>query len=461
MLDVRAFMTDPALFGAEFGGESFAAWRALLSGFYGLPLTEAEAEVFQQLTGREEAPTEAHNELWLVVGRRGGKSRAAALVAVYEALRDHSAKLAPGEVATVFLLAGDQKQARALMRYVRGLFENPMLRKMIVRETETIIELSNRTAIEIGTASFRSVRGYTLAAVICDEIAFWMADGANPDEEIIAALRPALATLNGKLLALSSPHSKRGILWSAHRRYYGKPGAVLVAQAPSRVMNPALPASVVADAMNEDPARASAEYLAQFRNDLEAFIGIETVLAAQRHKPLELPKQPKTSYWAFADPSGGGADHYTLSIGHAEGEQVVVDLVRGRQGDPAKTTEDFAALLKSYGISRVKGDKYGAQWVVQEFARHGIRYEHSEKDRSTIYQDFLAALNSGRVELPPCQTTARQLANLERRTTRNGKDVIDHAPGAHDDHANAVAGVVALHSGRRVIGKTIVRELLL
>lgn len=459
MLDIREFMTDPALFGDEFGGDSFAAWRALLSGFYGLPLDEAEADTFLNLTAREEAPAEAHNELWLAVGRRGGKTRAAALVATYEALQDYTDKLAPGEVATVMLIAGDQKQARAAMRYVRGLFENPMLRKMIVRETESVIELSNRTAIEIGTASFRSVRGYTLAAVIADEIAFWHADGANPDEEIIAALRPALATLNGKLLALSSPHSKRGVLWSMHRRYYSKPGSVLVAQAPSRVMNPSLPERVVADAMNEDPARAKAEYLAEFRNDLEAFIGIETVLAAQRTKPLEIPRQNKTSYWAFADPSGGGADHFTLSIGHADGDTIVVDLVRGKQGDPAIATAEFCALLKTYGISKVTGDRYAAGWVVQEFARHGVRYEHSEKDRSQLYQDFLAALNSGRVELPPCQTTARQLANLERRTGRNSKDIIDHAPGAHDDHANAVAGVVSLHAGRRVVGKVVVREL--
>lgn len=55
-------------------------------------------------------------------------------------------------------------------------------------------------------------------------------------------------------------------------------------------------------------------------------------------------------------------------------------------------------------------------------------------------------MNSGRVELPPCETTARQLISLERRTTRTGRDIIDHPPGGHDDFANAVAGEVALHA---------------
>ena len=35
-----------------------------------------------------------------------------------------------------------------------------------------------------------------------------------------------------------------------------------------------------------------------------------------------------------------------------------------------------------------------------------------------------------------------QLTSLERRTARGGRDSIDHAPGAHDDIANAVAGAL-------------------
>jgi hypothetical protein len=37
-----------------------------------------------------------------------------------------------------------------------------------------------------------------------------------------------------------------------------------------------------------------------------------------------------------------------------------------------------------------------------------------------------------------------QLVGLERRTARGGRDSIDHAPGAHEDLANAVAGLAAV-----------------
>jgi len=221
---IRDAMTDPALFGGQFGGESWTAWRALLAGFYGLALDDGEAQHWHALTGRESAPQAAHDELWLVVGRRGGKSQCAALTAVYErAFRDHRDSLAPGEVATVRVMAADRAQARSVMRYIGGLIEsNPMLARMVERQDRESIELTNRAVIEVGTASFRTARGYTFAAVIADEIAFWRSeDSANPDSEIIAAVRPGLATLGGPLLALSSPYARRGELWTAYRRHYG------------------------------------------------------------------------------------------------------------------------------------------------------------------------------------------------------------------------------------------------
>lgn len=458
MADILNAMTDPALFGDSYGDHSFASWRTLLAGFYGLPIEGEALDTWRTLTGRQSPPQGPHDELWLAVGRRGGKSHAAALVAVYEAaFRDHRDKLARGEVATVMLLAADRKQARTLLRYVRGLLENPMLARMVARETADGFELTNRSVIEVGTASNRSVRGYTLAAAICDEVAFWQADGVSPDVEILAALRPALATLGGKLVALSSPYARRGALWETYRRHYGIEGSrVLVAQAPSQMMNPTLPESVIDDAMREDAARASAEYMAQFRDDIAAFIAPQLIDDAMRTKPLVKPRFKGERYFAFCDPSGGGPDEFTLAIGHVEGtrkdgSRIVVDLVEGRSGSPAETVRHYAEWLEAYGISRVVGDRYAGRWPRDEFLRWGIRYEPSEFDRSALYIETLAALHSGRLELPPDEKMRRQFLALERRTGSSGRDVVDHPPGGHDDRANAVAGLVA-HADARAKG---------
>lgn len=445
-LTIRDTMTDPNLFGGTFGGDSFAAWRALLAGFYGLRLDAQEIDTFKALTGRAGPPSGPHDELWLVVGRRGGKSNVAGLLAIVEAcFTDHRAKLAPGEVATCMVIASDRRQARAVMRYISGLVnQNPMLRRMVLRENSELIEFDNNAAIEVHTASHRAVRGYTLSAVILDEIAFWHVEGANPDIEIVAALRPALATLGGKLIALSSPYARRGVLWNAYKRHFGQAGAVLVAQAPSRTMNPTLPARVVDDAMKDDAARAAAEYLAQFRTDIASLIDPALVEQATRPKPKELPYAQGIEYHAFTDPAGGGQDEFTIAIGHADGDAAVIDAVRGLRGSPAEIAGEHARLLKSYGITRVTGDRYAGRWPRDEFGKHGIQYEVSELDRSGLYLEMLAAMNSGCVELPPDQALARQLVALERRTGRGGRDTIDHPPGGNDDLANAVAGVVAL-----------------
>jgi phage terminase large subunit-like protein len=208
-MNIVETMSDPKLFGNQFAGESWTAWLALLAGFYGLPMTTEQQAIFQSLTGRSDTPETAHDELWLVIGRRGGKSFIAALLAVFEAVfNNHKDKLAAGEVATIAVIASDRKQARTVLRYIKGLLQNPLLEPLVLKESPESIELTNRCSIEIMTASHRASRGYTLACVIADEIAFWLSEGANPDADIIRAIRPSLATLNGKLIALSSPYAR-------------------------------------------------------------------------------------------------------------------------------------------------------------------------------------------------------------------------------------------------------------
>lgn len=439
-------MTDENLFGNSFGADSFAAWRALLGAFYGLPLDDEAQGIVQALTDRESGPHKGLRELWVAVGRRGGKSHAAALLAAYEAcFRDHRDKLAPGEIATVMVIASDRRQARTVMRYIAGLIkDNPMLSRMVHRENSELIEFNNRSAIEVHTASHRAVRGYTLAAVILDEIAFWHSDGANPDVEVVAALRPALATLDGRLIGISSPYARRGVLWDTYKRHFAQDSdRVLVAQAPSRSMNPTLPQGVIDDAMREDSARASAEYLAQFRDDIETFLNLAVIEAATRPDPLIVPPARGVRYFAFVDPSGGGADEFTLCIGHMDERRIIVDLVTGRKGSPAAIVAEYADLLEEYGVSRVMGDRYAGRWPRDEFRKWGVSYDTAELTRSDLYLEMLAALNSGRVELPPDELMVRQLTMLERQTSRAGRDSIDHPPGGHDDRANAVAGLVA------------------
>jgi hypothetical protein len=75
-------------------------------------------------TGRAAVPAGPISEAALVVGRRGGKSRVLALIAVYLAcFRDYGPYLAPGEVATIAVLAANRPQARSIFRYISGILK--------------------------------------------------------------------------------------------------------------------------------------------------------------------------------------------------------------------------------------------------------------------------------------------------------------------------------------------------
>ncbi|WP_156446596.1 MULTISPECIES: hypothetical protein [Hyphomicrobiales] len=454
-----AAMDDPKLFAPWFARnpQSWSAWRAFIAALFGYAMTDDELATYRACCGHNGGPPlEAQSEAWLVCGRRAGKSFVLALIAVYlGCFREYRQFLAPGERGVILIIATDRRQARTIFRYARALLtEVDMLKRMVEAERSEEIDLSNRITIEIGTASFKAVRGRTLVAMLGDEVAFWPAeDSASPDYEVIDAVRPGMATIpNAVMLMASSPYARKGALWDAYKRYYGKPDApALVWQAATRTMNPSVRQSVIDEAMERDPAAASAEYGAIFRTDVESFVSREAVEACTTPGLYERPRASAHRYFGFVDPSGGSADSFTLAIGHAEGKVGILDAVRERKPPfvPSEVVAEFAALLKSYGITKVVGDRYAGEWPREAFRGHGITYEASAAPKSDLYKDLLPKLNSGEVDLLDLPRLTTQLVGLERRTSRGGRDSIDHGPGGHDDLANAVAGCLVGLVGAR------------
>lgn len=448
-ITIRKALNDKKLLGSVLVGPSWLAWRVLLIAAMGEVLRDDEREVFAKLTGRANEPLQCVEEFCAVVGRRGGKSRAMATLAVYVAgLCKH--KLVRGERGVLLCIAPDQRQAVITLDYAAAALEgSPILAQLVVNRTADALELTNGINIEVRAASFRRLRGPTYVAVIADEGAFWYSDefSANADTEILNAVRPGLATTGGPLIIASSPYAKRGVLWETYRKHYGKDGdpLILVAQGTSRDFNPSLSQSVVDRALERDRAAASAEYLAQFRADIETFIAYEVVQACVGDH-VEMAPLSKQHYFAFVDPSGGSADSFTMAVAHRDGERFVVDATREVRPpfSPEAVIDDFSILLKTYHIARVTGDRYAGEFPRELFRRRGIEYCCSEKPKSNLFRDLLPLLNSGRIVLPKSDRLVDQLCGLERRTARSGKDSIDHGPGGHDDLANAVAGAADL-----------------
>jgi hypothetical protein len=448
-------------------GDSWRPWRTALAALFALSQesesqeSEEERALFAQCTGRSAWPTRAFREACFICGRRAGKSRTAALVAVIlTCFRRYT--LAAGERGVFMVIAADRRQARVVKGYIAALLRalESDRTQLIEGETREAIELSTGIRIEIHTASFRAIRGYTVIGAVCDETAFWPTDdAANPDTEVLGALRPAMATVPGALLlCISSPYARRGAIHQAFVKHYGRDDAsVLVWKADSRTMNPTLDPQIVADAYDADPAAAASEYGAEFRRDVESFISREALEAVTVPGRFELPRVAGVIYRAFLDFAGGsGGDSASLALTHTEtrGELAiaVLDALRERRPpfSPDQVCEEFAATMKDYGVTSATADRWGGQFPVERMAKLGIVITPSEKPKSDLYKEVLPLINSGRVELLEHPRLFAQLASLERRTARGGKDSIDHPPQAHDDVANAAAGALVL-AGRPAV----------
>jgi len=364
--------------------------------------------------------------------------------------------LTRGEKGVVMLVASDRQQARVIFRYLQAFFSVKPFSDLVVSDLKESIELTSGIIIEIHTASFRSVRGYTVVAFIGDEIAFWNHEGSNPDGEILTAVRPAMVTIpTAMLICISSPYARRGELWKTYQRHFGKDSAdVLVIQAPSLTMNPGLPRHGVEKAYEEDPAAAAAEYGAQFRIDIEGFVRREAVVACVVTGRYALPPVAELTYEGGLDvSSGSGQEDFALSITHTaskDGQVIgVLDFVHRVTPpfSPAAACAEVITHLRRYGIQQVHGDRYAKEWVREHFTQANIDYRFTDKSKSELFLELLPAINSGHVQLVDDPILISQLCGLERRSARGGRDTVDHAPGGKDDVINAVA--IALVMARR------------
>ena len=212
-------LRDIRLLGASFRGVSWRPWHVLAKIISGQPLDDSEMALVLECTGRRMLPKNPPRRLYLLVGRRGGKSRFLSALAVWVAAQAANWRnlMAPGEPAVVMLVACDKKQAAVLRRYADGLLQAPLLAPEVVRRTEERIELRSGAVLEITTNDHRLIRGRSAVAVLGDEVSFWRADGesSSSDEEVITAAAPSLMTApgGGYLVLSSTTYRKRGLMF--------------------------------------------------------------------------------------------------------------------------------------------------------------------------------------------------------------------------------------------------------
>ncbi len=282
------------VFADWFAGPTWRPWRTVGKAVFGEPLSDAELEEYRQFTGRTQAPTAPAREVWLVVGRRAGKDWFSAAVVVYLVCY-RTPPLKVGDLGRVMLFAVDMDQAAECYRYICELIDTvPELRAMVRGRSIKLgmlrLDLDNRIQIVVKPADKRRVRGRTVLAVVASEIAFWWDDetNANPATEVLRTLRPSRLGVPGALLlAVSSPYARKGVLWEAHQAHWGKDDdRVLIWKASTMDMRPDTSPEFLTfleEELRADPVAFDAEYRANFRRDVEAYVNRTERRAPFRH----------------------------------------------------------------------------------------------------------------------------------------------------------------------------------
>ena len=114
------------------------------------------------------------------------------------------------------MLAPSLRQSGELFRTCLGILKRVALPvPCIVAESALRVELENGARIIALPGSEATTRGYFAATLVVIDEAARVAD------ELIAAVRPALATTNGRIIALSTPAGRRGWYWEQWTRSEG------------------------------------------------------------------------------------------------------------------------------------------------------------------------------------------------------------------------------------------------
>ena len=139
--------------------------------------------------------------------RQWGKSTIAALVALHEALY-----AAP---AMIIVISPSQPQSTELFKKIHDAWTKLPGAPEARQESLTRMELANRSRIVSLPGSERTTRGYSGATTVI------MDEAARVPDELLAAVRPMLATTSGRFFALSTPAGKRGWFYEQWSRGEG------------------------------------------------------------------------------------------------------------------------------------------------------------------------------------------------------------------------------------------------
>lgn len=140
------------------------------------------------------------------MGRRGGKSSSLCRLAVAFSLAYDVRNIPPGDVGVVAFISVNKKEATSRLRTIKSILDAIGVKWKPIPDG---VEIEGRPVIfQTFACTVGAVSGFTSILVVCDEVSKWINEdtGTNPANEVLAAVRPTMATQRaGRIVLSSSP----------------------------------------------------------------------------------------------------------------------------------------------------------------------------------------------------------------------------------------------------------------
>lgn len=132
----------------------------------------------------------------LLCARQTGKSTATAALALHAALYRTE--------ALVLILAPARRQSKELLQKVWGLYRSAGRPVRVDNRSELRVRFENGSRLMALPGTEKTIRGFSAVDMIVAD------EAARVEDDLYSAVRPMLAVSDGRLVALSTPHGKRG-----------------------------------------------------------------------------------------------------------------------------------------------------------------------------------------------------------------------------------------------------------
>lgn len=392
--------------------------------------------------------TSRRRQLVARVGRRGGKSSTLCRFAVAFALAFDARQIPPGDIGIVAFISTTRDEANQRLRTIKAILDAIGI---AWRPIEGGVELCDRPiGFKVFSATIAGVSGFTAILIICDEVAKWRdADtGANPATEVLASVRPTMATQpDARIILSSSPLGND----DAHAKSFdaGETNFQIVAHAPTWIANPTV-SEAETRALEPDERVWLREYAAIPQTaKLAAFV------AEHIARAFDVPDEVGSAgvRVGIIDASSVRKDAFTFGIcgwRMIDGcKRLAFDVISGfdargarRLGvDDAQKSEVIVSQIcgegSRFGVKRFVGDQRESFTLSGLFARNGMRFESlawtsaSKEAATTAVRRWLA---DDLLVLPNHETMRRELIAFEEKITPSGSLTFGARGSGHDDY---------------------------